>query len=215
MSAFVPCPDVAEFSVVQQLFGQNVINNFHIKKEGGWTSTTMGEMCVALISGYNDHIADNQSTSLQYIIVRARDLSTEAGAVAEINFPPLSGGNSPIRSYPGNVAVCVSHKTGVAGKSFRGRTYFAGYPQTAGGGNTINSDEVTSWLNGVDALDAAITTAGGTWGVLSRYHGYTQTAPKYKKVPTPRSEGIFTDIINHSMDNRLDSQRRRLTGRGG
>lgn len=214
MAVFVPVADVGEFVVVQQLFGQNVLNVYHIKKEGGWTSASLATMCEALISAYNDHIASNQSTDIQYIIVRARDLTTAAGAVAEVNFPPLSGGDAGASSSPGNVAFCVSHKTGLAGRSFRGRTYLAGITETATQGNVLAPASVNNIVAAFDALDGVITAAGGTWGVVSRYSGYTQSPPKYKKIPTPRAAGIFTDIINNSADANLDSMKSRLTGRG-
>lgn len=214
MSTFVPVADVGEFVVVQQLFGENCLNVYHILKTGGWTSTSLATMATALISAYNDHIAGVQSSQCQYVIVRARDLTSASGAVAEVNFPPLSGGDLGDTPLPGNVAACVSHKTGLAGRSFRGRTYLGGIVKPGTTGNLLDSGYVTDILNAFDALDAGITAAGGTWGVVSKYSGYTQTPPKYKKVPTPRVAGIFTDIIDNSMDNRLDSQRKRLAGRG-
>jgi hypothetical protein len=102
----------------------------------------------------------------------------------------------------------------VAGRSFRGRTYLAGFPNNAFVNGFIDASAANDVTNAYDAIDGLINAAGGTWGVVSKYHGYTQSPPKYKKVPTPRAEGIFTDIIDNSTDNKPDSQRRRLVGRG-
>jgi len=214
MADFVEVPDVAEFSVVQNLSGQNVINIFHIKKDGGWDSASMAAMCVTLISGYNDEYAPHMSDDLRFVIVRARDLSTQFGAVAEVNFPPNSGGDAAIQSAPGNVALCIKHSTGLAGRSFRGRTFLAGLPRTFVENNQVSEAYRDEMVAATDAIDGLINTAGGTWGVVSKYSGYTQSPPKYKKVPTPRAVGIFTDIINNSADVNVDSMRRRLNGRG-
>src|SRR5690349_16592500 len=211
---FVPVPNVGEFAVVQQLFGQNIVNVYHIKKEGGWTSATLADMCVVLISGYNDDIAPNLSTNLSFVIVRARDLTTAAGAVAEVNFPPASGGDMFIESELGSVACAIKHTTGFAGRSYRGRTFVGGIPVDMTNDGFLNPLFVTNIVNAFDALDGRINEAGGTWGVVSKYSGYTQSPPHYKKVPTPRAEGIFTDIINNSTDNKPDCMRRRLIGRG-
>ena len=104
--------------------------------------------------------------------------------------------------------------TGVAGRSFRGRLFLSGVPEGSFDGNLLGGSAPADMRNGLFALKANIVAAGGTWVVVSRYSGYTQSPPKYKKVPTPRTAGIATPVDNISVDVRLASQRRRLAGRG-
>ncbi len=205
-STFVPVPDVGEFTVVQSLHGQEVDNVYHIRKEGGWDSGSLADMCVVLISWYNDSFSTQTSVALQYQRVKARDLTTSSGAVADIAFPAASGGDDIHDALANQDSASVNHTTGRAGRSFRGRTSFSGVPDTNKLNNTLKPEYVAWLLTQVDALDAAILAGGGTWGVVSKYSGYTQDPPKYKKVPTPRAEGIFTDIIDHNCTGRIGSQ---------
>lgn len=214
MSIFVPVADVGEFVVVQQQFSVNVLNVYHILKTGGWTSASLADMAVVLISGYNDDLAPSQASALQYIIVKCRDLTTEAGAVAQVNFPPNSGGDDTRTALPAQNCHTLSHTTGVAGRSFRGRTSLGGICDAYVTGNFMNADIVTNHIAAMDSIDARITAGGGTWGVVSRYHLYTQSPPKYKKVPTPRTTGIFTDIIDTSSTGKVGSMDSRGAGHG-
>lgn len=212
MAVFVPVENVAEFVVHQRLYGQAVLNVYHVKKEGGWTSASMATMAVVFISWYNDDLAPNQSLNLQYEKVTCRDLTTASGAVASVDFPTNSGGDVNGESLPAQNAISISHTTGFAGRSFRGRTSYAGIMIDQVANNLIDTAIAGLFVDAVDALDAAITAGGGVWGIVSRYSGYTQTAPKFKKVPTPRLAGIFTDIIDNSCSRRVGSQDSRNNG---
>jgi hypothetical protein len=215
MADFVEVPEVAEFAVHQRMHGQKIISLYNVKRLGGWTAAALDDMCNAIILGYNTDFAPQQSTDLQYEYVAARDLTTAAGIVTQVNFPPASGGDLGNPGMPGNVVLAVAHKTGLAGRSFRGRTFFPGLVENAVTGNEIPTPYKDGIVGAFLALDGRIIAAGGTWGIVSRYSGYTQTPPKYKKVPTPRAVGLFTDITVSSANVFLDSMRRRLTGRGG
>jgi len=203
---FVEVPDVAEFVVEQTLDGQIVNNVYHIKKEGGWNSGSLASMAVVLISFYNDDLAPNLSNHLQFSKVKCRDLTTAAGAVATVNFPALSGGDNNVIALPAQCSASVQHTTGIAGRSYRGRTSVAGLTIGSVNNNLLQESVANAMTDAFDALDAAITAAGGTFGVVSKYSGYTQPGPKYKKIPTPRDTGIFTDIIDNYCSRRIGSQ---------
>lgn len=203
---FVEVPDVAEFVVVQSLDGQVVNNVYHVKKEGGWDSASMAAMAVVFISFYNDDLAPLLSNHIQFVKVKCRDLTTVAGAIAEVNFPALSGGDNNVIALPAQCSASCQHTTGVAGRSYRGRTSVAGITIGSVNNNLLQESVATAVTDAFDALDAAIISAGGTWGIVSKYSGYTWSPPPYRKIPTPRAEGIFTDIINSFCSRRIGSQ---------
>lgn len=104
---------------------------------------------------------------------------------------------------PMNVSCCVSLKTGYGHRSARGRFYICGIPDGKVSGNGF----VQAWR---DALSVAFNTFLGavqasnlTWVVASRYHE-----------GEPRPLGVCTPITGVGIDNIVDSQRRRLPGRG-
>jgi hypothetical protein len=70
---------------------------------------------------------------------------------------------------------------------------------------------MTAVLGAYNALGALLEPAGATWVVISRFSGVDPITHR----PIPRSEGITTPIDNAAFtDNKSDSQRRRLPGRG-
>jgi hypothetical protein len=78
----------------------------------------------------------------------------------------------------------------------------------------IDANQLGNHVAAMNTFKQAVDLIGVAWGVVSKYSGYTQTAPKYKKIPTPRVEGIFSPIISLAADRLTDSMRRRLPGRG-
>lgn len=211
---FVPVNRVAEFAVIQQLVNHNVINVYHFLKPTAWDQVSMQQAATVLISAYNDHFANQQSTDLQYIIVKGRDLTSQNGIVSDTNFPPSSGGNDTATAAPSYVSFSVGHKTGLAGRSFRGRTAYGGIPAAQCYNGVVSDVYKEAWLSATQALDGLANAAGFTWGVVSRYSGYTVDPETGKKTPIPREQGIFTDIIDHSVDNRTDIQSSRKLGVG-
>ena len=203
---FVPVPDVAEFTFYGHLDGQIVNNVYHVKKEGGWNSASMAAMAVVFISFYNDDLAPLLSNHIQFDKIKCRDLTTATSDVAEVNFPALSGGDNNVIALPAQCSASCQHTTGKAGRSYRGRTSVAGITIGSVNNNILQESTANAVTDAFDALDAAIIAAGGTWGIVSKYSGYTWSPPPYRKIPTPRAEGIFTDIINNFCSRRIGSQ---------
>lgn len=214
MAGFVPCPEVGEFVIKQILAGQDVFNVLHIKKIGGWTAATLTNMAVALMSAWFTNMSPIQAGELLYQGITGRDLSTAMGAVVDVPWTPGQHGAAGGGAEPGNVALAVGHKTGLAGRSARGRTFLGGISEDWANQGKITDGQRVVIQTAFDNLGAAIEAAGGKFGVLSRYSGYTQTPPKYKKVPIARAEGIFNEIISNVADTFVDSMRKRLPGRG-
>lgn len=141
--------------------------------------------------------------SLREVQVTALESST-ASSVARTPDIPLVGLDGASGS-PGNVALAVSFRTVNRGRSFRGRNFVSGIPNDQIAGNTIQPAVIEAVQGAyVDLLDRHNTIGEGQWVVVSRF---TDGAP--------RTEGVATTITSVSIvDPLVDSQRRRLTGRG-
>jgi hypothetical protein len=110
---------------------------------------------------------------------------------------PPSPGTSAGQSIPANATLTMSWRTGRAGRKERGRNYIPGLPFTAVNAN----DTVTSVF-----LSALATAAGqfvsGVWSngvVPAIFH---------------RFDHSYTPVNSYVLENVVDSQRRRLPGRG-
>lgn len=110
--------------------------------------------------------------------------------------PPQAGGEAN-PGLPGNVSFCISLRTALAGRSTRGRKYIVGLPETAVTGNTYDADHIAAHLVAFANLLDALSFVGAPLAVFS------------KTIPA-----LTTVVTAVAVDNVVDSQRRRLTGRG-
>lgn len=207
---FIPLPNAARVEMVYDYNGEIVENVFHVLGTVPFDATTLGDVGDVFFNWYENNLQGTQvvGATLEVIKVRALDSDTAPG-IENTGGLPLSGSLTG-DSLPNNSTVVIKWVTGLSGRSFRGRTYHIGL----GAGdtvdpNTLSSSAQTALLTAYEALISEIETAGYQLVVASLYHG-VDTDGK----PIPRTEGIATPIIGARLDLTLDSQRRRLPGRG-
>jgi hypothetical protein len=144
--------------------------------------------------------------SNQYIFreVYAVSLDTETGPTATSNTSAGTVGGTPGDALPGSVALCVSFRTASRGRSFRGRNYVCGLVEPNVSGNGVAAPWAASVIGAYEGLLVLSEYVNGPWVVVSRYTN-----------KQPRSLGIATQITDVVLvDTSVDSQRRRLPGRG-
>ena len=210
---FVPVPRTAEVEAVYLLDGQIVENTYYFRNAG----TPVLSDLVALADEINSAIRTSLLPSLASALQLIRVVATLLDAVDSLVYVsttslPASGGSAD-EVMPSNVAACISLRTSHRGRSFRGRNYVTGLPNGFVAGNVITPPLAGAITTAYTAILAAPVDAGWEPVVVSRYSGFTIVDGR--KVPTPREEGIATPITSHFLtDNTVDSQRRRLPGRG-
>jgi hypothetical protein len=130
---------------------------------------------------------------------QARDISVENGAYAD--YVPTSavvGGNTS-ENLPNNVALVATHRTGLVGRSFRGRTYVGGFTESQSLGNVVNPSSFTAIQSAWNGFVTDMMATIGTWVVISRFHN-----------GAPRTTGVSQTIISSDFrDSVWDTQRRR------
>jgi len=116
-----------------------------------------------------------------------------------------SAGTSAVDPLPFNCAHCVSFRTANRGRSGRGRNYVMGLSDSEAAASAIQTTRLNLDVNAYAALVGAGTfVAGLQFCVVSRYSG-----------GAPRSVALIQPITSVlSVDATIDSQRRRLPGRG-
>lgn len=122
--------------------------------------------------------------------IEVRDASGETGLAYTTTYAaPGTGANTPL---PYQVAAVVSWRTGVAGKSFRGRSYIAGWNE-AGNSATgrIDAAVVTDLKDAAENLVAALQAVDTPLVIYSR------------------KLDVATPVTSVQVDNRWDIQRRR------
>jgi hypothetical protein len=203
---FVPVANTAHAVVHQRLDNQEVLNNLYFQHVGGPPSSVdLGNLAQGLLDYWTTNMLPFQSAQLTLERVSARDLTAANGLVIEAAAGPGTVGGSSNDFLPNNVAFCISFRTGFAGRSFRGRNYFGGLTEQEVTDNTVNALTVANLVEAYNnmVLVGAVAT-GWDWVIVSRQSGGVD-----------RPAGVVTPVVTAvATDDRVDSMRTRLPGRG-
>jgi hypothetical protein len=203
--AFVPVPDTILVEMRMLLDSQRVENTLYFRKTGGWIIADVTPLVNALIIWWQASLGAVLSTGLTLREIAVTDLSSLTGfSVSQTPPTPLPTGSDGGEHEPNNVALCVSFRTLSRGRSFRGRNYVTGLPESRVSGSFVSDATVAAIQAAYQLLPGIAVTAGCIWVVVSRF-----------TAGAPRVTGITTEIDSVVViDNVVDSQRRRLPGRG-
>jgi|SRR5215216_734485 len=202
--AFIPASAVARASIEGIQDNQQIINTLYfLKLSPPINIFAIADLAIALDLWFSGAILPTLSESYFYSQVICRDLTSEFAVTGSSNVNQGTGGN-PSEPAPNNVAGCISFRTGFVGRSFRGRNYVPGIPNDMLNKNTLDSDFTDAIVSGYTDLITAANAAGWVWVVCSFQ---ANGAPRAAGLPTAVSSAMF-------VDQTVDSQRRRLPGRG-
>lgn len=202
---FIPVPGVVQAELIYNWNSQVVETVLHFRPSDPPTPTLMIELGVEMVTWWSGGLKGFQSNMLSLTQVKLTDLSTETAPVINHTalLPQTATNASP--SMPNSVTVAITKRTVLRGRSFRGRIYHPGLVEAQVLNNTIDPPSLVNIIAEYSE-NIAFTTPGASWVmvVISRQ---TNNAP--------RVTGIDTGVLSLSSDGVVDSQRRRLPGRGG
>lgn len=201
--AFIPCTNILQVNTLYRLDMQVVENVYYVASEVSWTTGLVAQALAVFAVWEGSNGKSIRAVGSTFVGLRARDLTTEYAGTWEVSYVPLAGvvGGAPL---PNSVAFCVQLRSSMGGRSYRGRKYLSGHTILTADGNTAKAPYLANVQTVLTALRAGLTGASFVWGVLSRWHDHA-----------PRAAGTFVPIISTPVtDATLDSQRRRLPGRG-
>lgn len=166
---FQPAPNIAQVQLFGRVDGQLTINNTAWEVSGGGiTAVNLLDLATDVNSWAITDLAPNLSEDWSYVGCRAFDLGNQYGAGVEVAGSTAGGVSG--EAAPNNVAACVSFGTGLRGRSFRGRNYIPGVPNSVITLNTLSDIFMSNIVGAFTSLIGAGTfSAGWQWVVLSRY----------------------------------------------
>ena len=202
--AFVPVPGVVQANVRFELADQLIENVLNFRYEGTPFGTAVLAIQTSLEAVWWATLRPKISVAMTNTETYYTDLSDVAGPVdTQPPFPDATGG-SGVEYAPNNVAFVVTHRTANRGRSYRGRTYIAGISNDNIEGNEVIPAAVTAIVAAFNNLRTDLATSDILFTVVSRFHD-----------GAPRVEGLDTAVtLSLARDAFVDSQRRRLPGRG-
>lgn len=202
--AFVPVPDTAQAEIRMSLFGQAIENVLHFVVTGGWNPILLASLAATLADWWISEYSDFTTTDLTLREIYVKDIAVEGGA--EVTDISAAGETGSIitQTAPSNCCACVSFRTGQSGRSYRGRSYISGIPISYVLENVLDSAAAIDIIDSYNTLAANLSAIDMQHVVVSRYNA---GAPRLEGVATPVTTYLFADLD-------IDSQRRRLNGRG-
>lgn len=203
---FIPAPNVLKASLIGHRSGTNQmwVNNLHFKYSGAPGTTEREDLLTALQTFWTSHYAPVLSAQCYIDQIVVTDLSSVSAPTSTYVYTPIDHGGLSNNVKPANVTLCITQRTALRGRNYRGRTYIPGVVDE----QTTNHDFMATGSLG-DILSAfawllnAAHTAAGIWSVVS-----------YFFANSPRGTAVSTPITAVTADSTLDSMRRRLPGRG-
>lgn len=202
--SFIPTPNAVKTDMIFSLAGQEVHVTLWCTRTSPWTLAQRQALNAAISTWWSTgaNVAFSSAIALTRIVTVNQD-SNNAPSDTLVMAPPVAGGGGAT-SAANNVAACASLRTDLRGRSFRGRQYWAGIPT----GSVTDSVTLllafcTSLVTLLTNLKTAIEALGAVWVVVSHYAN-----------KLPRASGLATPITAFVIDQKIDSQRRRLAGRG-
>jgi len=201
---FQPVPNSAKLEAIYSWNGATCVNVHYYHNESPFNSNTLFDLCEAYFNWFDDYGKLLCSNEANLMSIRATDVHVEDGEGIDYSSGLPIAGNNVTNSVPNNVAACISWHTPYRGRSFRGRTYHIGMPSAKVLGSLIIAGHVTELKDTYQLL----MTLSGSYGT------YNKVIVSYFNNGTRRAAGLPTDVTSVSVNNVVDSQRRRLPGRG-
>lgn len=200
---FVPFNNVVKLELFIRQDLQEVENVLHWQMPATPTISTLDALASDVQDWWDTGIKPITPTNARLIAIKATSLNSQtAPSVEYVTGMPIVG-TSAQDAMPNNVTIAIRFLTALRGRSFRGRLFHIGVTR-----NNVDDNEILQAY--ADALEAVygallIPAAFGSAElvVASRVSGGVE-----------RTLGVATTITGVTVNRTLDSQRRRLPGRG-
>jgi len=201
--AFIPASQIVRTTVEWLLDGQILANVFHVDANAAVDATVTNAILDVFEAWLEDELCPTLSEDIEATGLVGRDLTTITGGLVERPLTVPLPGLTASPALPNNVALCITLLTDLAGRSFRGRSYMPGLAESHVILSEISTGSATSYAEAYIALVDNLNTAGFDLVVTSFQAGLA-----------PRVTAVSTPVVSVGVNTTVDSQRRRLPGRG-
>jgi hypothetical protein len=202
---FIPLPNGIKVCFRYVVDGQQVCNVFYGTTTEDIDMTFLDGLGGALVTWWTTYMKPNLPPDCALQAIELTDAEEIGGVGIEYVAGLPSAGTFGSNGLPNNVTYAIKLASGHIGRSYNGRTYWPAVAfESKSGVNRVTSDFRTAATLAISELINAFVDASAQLVVASFHHA---GAPRTEGVATPVAGAVTTDDI-------LDSQRRRLPGRG-
>lgn len=202
---FIPAPNTLQARLRFNWSTQLVENTLYFEGSAGVSVALANSLGAALVTWWGTHFAPISSNLMGLLQVYITDLSADNSFVVPYSTGlPIVGANTT-EALPFNCAFCISLRTDHRGRSGRGRNFIAGLTEAQQNASIINAATRTTIVAAYQLLVGAGTFVPGLGlsVVSKRHNGIDRVTALVQPV---------TAVL--AVNDVMDSQRRRLPGRG-
>jgi len=186
--------------------GQECANVLHFTHAEMPAPATPADMGASLVAWWSANMRLRVPATLVLRSVTVTDLTAGgAPALEHATGLPLAGTNASAQ-LPNNATVAMSLRTGIRGRSFRGRLYHLGLTEADVTNNALVAANLTNLVGAYQLLVGLDSAALGA--------NYALVILSYFANKAMRATPVATPVVTVTSDGIVDSQRRRLPGRG-
>lgn len=202
---FQAVPDTCQINIRYTRAGQLIENVLHATKDGGFSLSDLTAVASTVNTVVPTVWMPLMPANVVYQETNVIDLSVEGGSQVTQSVVGGQAGGVGGTPYPNSVTLAIRMKSGIGGRSGSGRIYWPGFTSgQASDSNTIESSVVADIIDAITQLIDALETISAIVTIVSRFLN-----------SAARPEGVPFVVNTVSVfDNTIDSQRRRLPGRG-
>lgn len=197
-------PKVAKVSLVFLRDSRTFVNTFHVSGAADLGAGDLVTIANMFKTWYTNSYKTQLPSGVGLTQIQVRKLWPPAPLAYDLNVSPPETGSKNTTMETANSTLTMSWRTGFAGKAYRGRDYVPGLVEAD---VTTNDTVVSSLLVGLAAVGGNLISSALTAGFpLGVFHTPLLT-PKLL-------DNTITEILTCVLEYIVDSQRRRLPGRG-
>lgn len=202
--AFTPVPNTVQYEIRMLWDNQEIENTVWFEHTAAPTGASIATVADAILDWYAAGVLPNLSSAVTLVEVYGTDMTSQTGPTGTAVAAGSTVGGVLSPSLPNNVAMCVSFRTARRGRWFRGRNYVPGMAEDGVTANAFLPARVANIVGAYNSLIGVAADNAATWVVASRR---VAGAPRLEGITEPVTAALVTDTY-------VDSQRRRLPGRG-
>jgi len=202
----IPVPNAVRVAMKYNVEGLTMYNIINVLQSSPASAGDLSAIAAVFQAWWETEWRATLSGSLVWLQADLTALDSSGSPVlTHVNSGSATGGLGG-GVYPPNVSIAISLKTGLSGRSYRGRIYMpCVQPGFAVSGGRITTGAVAFIQPKVDALRTRLIASGRSLCVVSLYSGVDGSGNRI-----PRTVGVATPVTSISVGTRIDSQRRRL-----
>lgn len=187
------------------LWGQIIQNVFYFRRSGGWSEANLLEQLTELLAAWHINIKPLLPTVITLVDLIATDVATEDAEQATLAASAPGTNATAAFENPGTT-FAIKFATDRVGRSYRGRMYWPVLLTTQ-----VNEGQIASTA----AALAIVAGVADMFADTSSVTGNEHVIVSYMNDCAWRTTAAVTAVRTYTYtDLNLDSQRRRLPGRG-